>query len=427
MSNANLVTFSSLPGASVNVHIAKEVLLIAKKAVIFQQLGEKARMPDGEGKTFQFNRYERLPLPLSPITEGVDPNSTPMTLTTVQAVNDQWGAYIVLTDVAKLTVKHPLMQLAMELLGHQAAELVDREIIKTLLGATSVSYGGTATTRSGLATPSSDSFQDKVAQRVISRLRTRGAHPYEGTNFVGVIDPAMEQDVSQNSNNAFTLAAAYSNVKKLYNGELGMWRGVRWMTSNFIPTHLGMAAVSATSPTSPVGTYATGNYRISVGYYDAQTGFLSKISANSAVAFTSGDSLALTAPADANYKYKVFVGALSGAGADIMYQGLDSTYGSDFIPAGTSVVILDPPAVGLSLAGSNVPGVGINVHFGFVFGKQAFAKVDLQNLQILISRPDASTDNPLLLRRTIGWKLMFKPVIQNNAFMERIEVLSEFE
>jgi N4-gp56 family major capsid protein len=423
----SVITSSTFSGASINAHIAGELLTIAQKSVIFQQLGEKAKMPPGEGKTFQFNRYERLSLPLVTLTEGTPPSSTNMSLTTVQAVADQWGAYVAMSDVAQLTIKHPILATAMELLGYQAAELVDREIIKVLLAGTSVTYGGTATTRSGLATASSDQFVDKVAQRAVARLRTRGAIPYEGQHFVGVIDPNMEQDVSQAANSAFLYASAYNNVKQFLNGELGTWRGVRWMTSNFIPTITGLAAATVTSPASPAGTFTGANYRVSVAAYDASTGFLKQITQNAAIAFTAADSAAVTIPSDANYVYKIFIGLAAGAATDIMYQGVESTYGTGYIPAAASAVVLAPPVAGDSLSGGDVPGTGKIIHLGWVFGKQAYCVVDLQNLQTFVSKPEATVADPLLQQRTVGYKLMFKAVIQNNNFMERIEVMSEFD
>lgn len=422
-----LVQTSSFSGANINAHIAKELLVLAKKAVVFQQLGETAKMPAGEGKTFQFNRYERLALPLNPLTEGTDPDSSTMSLATVSAVNDQWGAYIVLTDVAKLTIKHPLLETAIELLGYQAAELVDREIINVLLDGTSVSYGGSATTRAGLSTASTDSLSDSVVQRVVARLRNRGAHPYEGQHYVGVIDPSMEQDVSASANSAFVSAAAYSNIKALYNGEIGIWRGVRWMTSNFIPTVSGLAAGSYTTPASPAGTFTGASYRVSTAYYDKNTGFLVKLTQPDAVAFANLDSLAGTTPNDSNYKFKIFVGAAGGGATGTLYQGIETTYDDGFIPHNTAFSIVDPPTDGDSISGSNIPATGKTIHFGFVFGKQAYCKVDLQNLQVMVSKPEATTDNPLLLRRTVGWKLMFKPVIQNENFLERMEVMSQYE
>lgn len=422
----SLQTFASFPGGAISAHIDRELLMIAKKNVIFQQLGTQCVMPAGEGKTFQFNRYERLALPKVPLTEGVPPASTNMTLTTVQAVSDQWGAFVEISDVALLTIMHPLLQVAIDLLGYQAAELVDREVINVLLSGTSVTYCGSATTRAGLTTIGTDSLTDAVLQKCVARLRSAGAHPYEGTNFVGVLDPAMEQDISQNSNNAFTLAAAYSNAKLLYNGEIGMWRGVRWMTSNFIPTITGVAAESYTSPSSPAGTFAAASYRVSTGYYDAGTGFLVQLSQNSAVAFAALDSLGGTTPNDSAYIYKIFVGLAAGGATAIMYQGVETTYGTDFIPANTAFSIVDPPVAGVSIAGSNIPATSAIVHIGWIFGKQAYAVVDLMNLKTFVSKAEATTADPLVQKRTVGYKLMFKPAIQNDSFMMRFEGLSAF-
>lgn len=424
MSTISTSTFS---GANINAHIAAELLMIAKKAVIFQQLGEKAKMPAGEGKVFQFNRYERLSLPRTVLTEGTAPSSTDMSLSTVSATADQWGAFIEMTDVAILTIKHPLLAVAMELLGYQAAELVDREIINVLLAGTSVSYGGAITSRAGLATASTDSLADAVAQKVVAHLRNRGAHPYEGAHFVGVIDPSMEQDISQAANSAFVSASAYSNIKQLLNGEIGQWRGVRWMVSNLIPTITGVAAESYTSPSSPAGTFTTANYRVATAYYDATTGFLVKLSQNSAVAFTNLDSLAGTSPNNSAYIYKIFVGAAAGGATAIMYQGVETVYGTGYIPYNTAFSVVAPPASGASIVGSNIPADTKIVHLGWVFGKQAYCVVDLQNLQTFVSKPEATVADPLMQKRTVGYKLMFKPVIQNDNFLERIEVLSQFD
>lgn len=413
--------------ASVQEYIAAELLLLAEKTVIFQQLGEKAKMPAGAGKTYQFNRYNRLPLPRSPLAEGVPPNSNNLTLTTVQAVADQWGAYIEMTDVAELTIQHPLMPICIELLGIQAAELIDRNIIDVLLQGTSITYGGSATSIAGLATASTDSLSDSVVQKVVARLRTRGAHRYEGTNYVGVLDPAMEQDVSAAANSAFTQAAAYANQKLLYNGEIGTWRGVRWMTSNFIPTLEGLAAGTYTSPSSPAGTFTTANYRVTTAYYNADTGFLEKLTQNDNVAFTNLDSLAGTSPSDTDYVYKIFISAAAAGATAIMYQGDESTYGLGFIPAATAFSILAPPASGESIVGSGIPQAAKKVHFGWVFGRQSYCVVDLQNLQTFVSKPEANVVDPLVQKRTVGYKFMHKPVIQNNDFMDRIAVLSQFE
>jgi N4-gp56 family major capsid protein len=221
-------------------YISQKTLSIAKKNVIFQQLGDKADLPHGNSKTFQYTRYDRLGLPLTTLTEGTTPDNTTMSISTVSASVDQWGAYVNLSDVSQLTIKHPVMVKAIDLMGYQAAETVDREIIKVLLAGTSVSFPGVITARSSLSSTSTDIMSTALVRSMVSGLRARGAHEYEGQDFVGVIDPYVEMDLSADT--TFQTAASYSNIKVLYNGEVGKWMGVRWMRSNLIPTVAGVSS-----------------------------------------------------------------------------------------------------------------------------------------------------------------------------------------
>ena len=150
------------------------------------------------------------------------------------------------------------------------------------------------------------------------------------------------------------------------------------------------------------------------------------LQANGAVAFTNLDSLAVTTPSTANTKYKIFIGLAAGAAADVMYQGVDAVYGTDYIPLGTAVSVLAPPVSGASIAGSDIPASGVVVHFSWVFGKESYSVIDLQKLQSFVTPNQASDSDPLVQRRKAGWKLMFKAVICNNNFMRRIESASKF-
>jgi hypothetical protein len=59
-------------------------------------------------------------------------------------------------------------------------------------------------------------------------------------------------------------------------------------------------------------------------------------------------------------------------------------------------------------------------------GKEAFTVIDLQKLQSFVTPNQSSDSDPLVQRRKAGWKLMFKAVINNQNFLERIESLSAF-
>jgi N4-gp56 family major capsid protein len=91
-------------------------------------LPTKAPIPASSSKTIQFNQYSDLALATTPLTEGVAPTETLLTVTPITATIDQYGAYAPLTDLAELTTKHPLVTKTNELLGTQAARTYDRII-----------------------------------------------------------------------------------------------------------------------------------------------------------------------------------------------------------------------------------------------------------------------------------------------------------
>lgn len=406
-------------------YIAEKTLMIAQKQVIFQQLGDKAVLPPNNSKTFQYTRYDRLPLPLASLTDGVTPDNTDMSITTVTATAEQWGAYVNLSDVAQLTIKHPVMVKAINLMGYQAAETMDREIIKVLLAGTSAMFPGVVATRSGLA--NTDVISTDLIRKAVAQLRFDGAIDYDGSNYMGVVDPSVEMDISKDS--TFQTAASYSNIKVLQNGEIGQWMGVRWMRSNFIPVLAGLAAGTYTTPSSPAGTFTAADYRVTTAYYRKSTGFLEKLTNNANVTFAASDSLAGTTPADANYIYKIFVSGAAAAAADVMYQGVETTYGTGFIPASTAFSVLAPPVSGAAIAGSDIPASSpssVSVHFSWIFGKESYSVIDLKKLETFITPAQASDSDPLLQRRKAGWKFFFKAVICNNFFMTRLETGSAF-
>lgn len=415
--------FSSFSNDAVTF-IAKKTLMIALKNVIMYGLGQKAQLDAHNSKTFQYTRYDRLGLPLTALSDGVTPDQTDMSISVVTATADQWGAYVNLSDVAQLTIKHPVMEKAMDLLGYQSAETIDREIILVLLAGTAVSFPGTIAKRSSLSSTSTDIMTSALVRKVVANLKVQGAHYYESSNFVGAVDPQVAADL--NTDTTFVNAASYSNIKVLQNGEVGKWQGVRWMESNTIPTLSGLAAGSYTTPASPAGTFAAASYRIATVYYDILTGFPVKMTQNAAVAFAASDSLAYTTPSDANYKYKVFISLAAGGADDVMYVGDETTYGTGLIPAATAISIVDPPTSGVSIAGSDIPGTDKVVHFSWVFGKESFAVVELQKLQMYVTPGSASDSDPLVQRRKAGWKCMFKAVICNQDFLERMETLSAY-
>lgn len=408
-------TYSGNFSADAATYIAQKTLLIALKRLAVYQLAAKVPLPKNNSRTFQYTRYERLVLPQTKLTEGVTPGDTQMTISTVQAVMDQWGAVIPLSDVSIDSVKHPVLQKAIDLAAHQAQELVDRECVKVALSGANVYYPNTATVaRSGIS--STDLITSTVIGRIVSIMRDYGAMPYdEGEDlYLGVVDSFTNDDISIDT--TFLTAASYGMIKKLMVNEIGEWKGVRWVRSNTIPS-LGLAT-GASGVTSAAGSGSLSNstqYDMQVSVVDYQTGFEKFVTAIfSATTSGSGTAIDVTIPAlpsgaTALSTFNLYFGAHNGT----LYLAASGIPASSLYTQGTVPVSgqVAPAA----------PASGFKTHFTAIFGKEALTCVELNKIHAYLTPALPSDSDPLVQRRKVGWKCDFKAVITNDNFMARIE------
>src|SRR5215813_4922856 len=395
----NLATSASMSPDVLAVYMMDELLDRAEKDTVFWDLTEKSTLPKGSGKTVQFTRYERLPLPEAPLEESVTPAAVPITLSTVDAVLDQWGAIVSMSDVVVLVIKHPLVQQARELLTLQHNELVDREVQVVAMGSSAIYFAGGRTSRAGLT--QADVIVTDDVRRIVANLRQKGAPPYTGGRFRGVVDPFVEMDISKDS--TFQLAGVFSQVETLKDAMIGRWMGVDWMRSNGIPiiTLMNAAWVTMTQPTAAV-TGATlfdvnGHVRTVVTRIDPMTGFETAISAEtdntSASAFAVSAQIASGAPTGTYKVYSTLLGGAPGTATlqvrikhiagntgdtILLVKGGSPSVGNAFVATGSGPVA--PP----------IPPATINVHISYVCGRGYLGATTLDALKTYVVPATAS-------------------------------------
>lgn len=404
---------STFSGDYVSAYIAAKILALAEKQLVFYQFCDKAQMQFNSGRTFQYTRYERVVLPQAALSEGVTPGDSQMSISTVSAVLDQWGAVIPLTDVAIDSVKHPVLQKAIQLASMQCKETIDREIYKVLITGTNVFFPNAITARGSLT--SADKISSSAIGKVVANMRSRGAMPYDGDLYMGVVDPFAEDDMMNDT--TFVDAAKYGSLKKLLVNEMGTWKGVRWVRSNSFPAiRLHTGASGATSVT--VGSLSVSTtYNAKLAVVDKNTGHETYITAtfNAATANMGADTSvditvpALPAGATAGSKFRLYFGTNGGtlylAANDI---AASSTYNQGTVPTSGAVAQVAPPS-------------GLPVHLSFVFGKEGVACVELNKMAAYLTPAVSSDSDPLVQRRKCGWKTDFKTVITNDYFLARLE------
>ena len=136
--------------ADVEAYIQEEVEPLARRQLVAYQFGKPLKLDINRGMTYTATRYERLPLPFAPLQEGVAPPGEAMTIRQVTATAQQWGDRVIITDVANLTIKHPLFQQAIQLICLQLPETLERNTLNALLASTQVNYANGKTSRANL-------------------------------------------------------------------------------------------------------------------------------------------------------------------------------------------------------------------------------------------------------------------------------------
>lgn len=435
-------TFSS----DIEAYIADKTLPLARRQLVAYQFGDPASLPKGRGTTYTAVRFNRVALPFAPLSEGVPPTGQSMSIGTVSATAEQWGDKITLTDVAEMTIKHPLFQKAIELTALQIAETLERNTFDALMAGTQINYVNSRGARASLV--AGDVMNPFEITRMYGALATLGAPRFMGDertdmkieaqaggsksssnprsmpHYVALCHTLVEQDLRQNQ--MIVTAWSYSDVNKLYNYEVGEWNGLRFCSTNMVPTFVGVAQINGTAGTS--GSLATGTYYVQVTASDTQNQFESRIyqvSASVAVTGPTG-SISVVLPSLSGFTFSVYIGlttspttlGLSASGpssGSMQGQAIQMTSNQTVVITNTGATQTPPAA----------PATGVTVYPTFVFGRGAYTQIVLDDVKYSYLK-DADKSDPLNQLRVVGWKLMYGSLISNNAFMGRIEATSAF-
>ena len=429
----------------VTTYIAAKTLPLARRQLVVYQFGDPATLPKGMGTTYTASRYNRVPLPFAPLAEGVPPVGQTMTLQQVTAQAQQWGDKVTITDVAEMTIKHPLFKKAIELVALQLAETMERNTFVNLMAGGQINYVNSRGARASLV--AGDVVNPHEFNRASAMLVTLGAPRYMGDeitdmkieadaggakassnprkmpHYVAVAHPFVVGDFSENA--TVVTAWSYSDLNRLYNYEAGEWRGIRFCQSNLVPSWTGFAAVTPVAVAG--GSLAAASYYMVVTGQDTQNQYESQIyQVSGAVVVGANGALQFTTPNVPGFTYNAYIGTTTtpfnlGVSAQGPTQGPLQGQATQ-LPPNTIVTVT---ALGASQVAPAAPATGITVYPTFIFGRGAYAQVVLDNAKFTYLK-EADKSDPLNQLRVVGWKNYYGTLIQNAQFMLRLESTSAF-
>ena len=456
---------SQFSGDIVN-YIAEKTLPLARKQLVAYQFGDPLTLPKGRGTTYMATRYMRVPLPVAPISEGVPPIGETMSIQQVSVVAQQWGDKITITDVAEMTIYHPLFQKATELVGLQVAETLERNTFQTLLGGLQYNFVNSRASRAALVV--GDVLSPFEVQRAYSLLFNQGAPRYSGDemtdtkldadaggakasnnprqmpHYTAIIHPFVAADLRQNA--AVQTAWSYSDINRLYNYEAGEFNGIRFCESNMVPSFTGFANNAAGVTYTPATvngslTAAGGPYFVEVTGYDNNNQFESQVyavSGSQAIASGTAGSIAVVLPSTAGFLYNVYISTSSSMANAVL--GTTAAIGTGGATVtGPTTGAYTGQAVGLAPGGTVVitsltdsarqppaaPASGVTAYATFIIGRGAYGQVLLDDVKFTYLK-EADKSDPLNQLRVVGWKCFYGTLIENQNFMCRVESVSQF-
>lgn len=242
-------SLSTLTSEAVTLY-EKVMLITAKAAQVFYDLGKMTPIGQNMGNTAQWRRLERLAINVTQLTEGVTPNETAMTVTPVSTTIHGYGAFVGYTDDLDVMGIDKIAAESIEMLGQHAGESVDTLVANVVKAGTSVTYAtGTTRVQQDNAVP----FTLALLRKSLTKLKVNNAKPFgnppssteakSGKGYILVVHPRVEEDLWLDAEFKATVEQNPNN-SVFWNGMIGTVMGVKVLVSTLAPvfTAAGLAS-----------------------------------------------------------------------------------------------------------------------------------------------------------------------------------------
>ena len=235
------VNATTSPGLSAENKTFYDKVLIqtAEPKLIHDQFAQKRDIPQNGGKKIEFRKYASLPKATEPLVEGVTPDGQTLEVSKIEAEVSQYGGYVTLTDILKLTAIDNNIVEATKAIGNQAGITLDTITRNVMQSGTNVFYcpksDGTAVT-SRAALNATCKLTVAVVKDVATFLKANNA-PKIGDSYVAIIHPYVSSDLMDDPE--WKYPHQYQDTAEIYEGEIGKIHGVRFVETSEAKIYAG--------------------------------------------------------------------------------------------------------------------------------------------------------------------------------------------
>ena len=210
-----------------------ELLDNAKPQLVHNQFAATKPLPTGGGKTVEWRKFGSFDKALTPLTEGVTPDGSGISVSYITKELAQYGDYTTVSDMLDLTA---IDDVVLEITDRHGANMgltldtVTRNEIqqgKQVLYAPAIGADGSKTevTARGALTAACRLTSEMVA-KAATQLKKMNAPTFDG-KYVCILHPSVAFDLRQDE--AWIAAHQYAAATELFSGEIGELHGVRFV------------------------------------------------------------------------------------------------------------------------------------------------------------------------------------------------------
>ena len=247
-----LTTITEIPHGVANYY-DKKLLRKAVPKFVYQLWGQVRDIPRNNTDLIRFRRYTLLSSATTPLTEGVTPTGSQLSVTNVNATVEQYGDFVPVSDKLSFTTLDPVLAETAELLGIQYRKTLDELCRDILAAGTTIQYVSTATTRATVTSAMKitkaevqeavKTLKNAEAERIMDMINPGlefGTSPIDEA-YIGIVHPNTTYDLKNIP--GFIRVEEYGQ-KKALPGEVGALDEVRFIETTQAKVFTGLGAGS---------------------------------------------------------------------------------------------------------------------------------------------------------------------------------------
>jgi N4-gp56 family major capsid protein len=253
---ANEISTASL--STDQVAFEKLAYFALRPEMYFDQFASvQATNATNPGASVKFTVFADLAAATTPLGEAEDVTPVSMSDSQVTVTLEEYGNATVTTAKLRASSFLPVDPVAAQAVGYNAGLSIDTIARTAIQAGSNVIYatGGAVDPSSRTTVNTDDTITANDIRRAVAQLR--GANvPTIGGNYVGFIHPDVSYDLrSITDASGWRDSYKYTNAMPLYNGEIGMFEGVRFMEAARAPLFANASNNSGASGT--IDAYGT--------------------------------------------------------------------------------------------------------------------------------------------------------------------------